>query len=272
MQKKQLSIISYLTYFLAFLVAIASYFGAFHGFTYERESASVAAQGVGQDMVNLFLVIPVLIISMIYMKRNHKTATFIYGGTLFYILYSYLIYSFGIHFNQLFLIYCFTLVSSVYLFILFINYLKPLNILDWFKVGAPVKTIGIYLIVIALIFYGLWLKDLIPAILNNTIPESVSKDQLLINPVHVIDLSFALPALIISAIMLIKKMEHGFIYASILMVFIIILTIALAAMVYMLKVRGIEEDPSIAIIFILLAIISSVFLFLFFRWKPARKE
>lgn len=272
MKENQLSIITYLTYLLALLVGLASYFGSFYAFTYERETPSIEAQGVGQDLVNLFLVVPVLVISMIYMKRKHKTATFIFGGTVFYLLYSYIIYSFGIHFNQLFLIYCLTLGCSIYLFILFIHYLKGLNILEWFNEKAPIKMIGTYLIVVALMFYVLWLKELIPAILHNTIPESVNKEQLMINPVHVIDISFALPALIISAFMLIKRMEYGFVYAPILMVFIIILTIALAAMVTMLKIRGMDEDPSIAIIFIMLAIITIALLVRLFKWKPIRSN
>jgi Mn2+/Fe2+ NRAMP family transporter len=62
-----------------------------------------------------------------------------------------------------------------------------------------------------------------------------------------------------------KKRRLGYILAPVLLVFIIILTVALAGMVMMTKARGIMEDMSIAIIFIVLAVISIVVLYLFLR-------
>ncbi|MCK5453865.1 MAG: hypothetical protein KAJ16_05860, partial [Calditrichia bacterium] len=53
--------------------------------------------------------------------------------------------------------------------------------------------------------------------------------------------------------------------APISLVFIIILAIALIAMVLVLQARDITDDISIAGIFVILAIISSIFLFLFLR-------
>ena len=111
----------------------------------------------------------------------------------------------------------------------------------------------------------LWLRDVLPAILNNTIPETISDYDLLVNPVHVIDISFALPGLIITAVLLLKKHNVGYILAPVALVFIIILTIALAAMVIMTRIKGISEDVSIAVIFIILSVISIAFLWAFLR-------
>lgn len=85
------------------------------------------------------------------------------------------------------------------------------------------------------------------------------------NPVHVLDLSIALPGLALTTVLLMKKRRLGYILAPVLLVFVIILTIALAGMVMMTKARGITEDISIAVIFIVLAVISIVFLYLFLK-------
>ena len=218
------------------------------------------AQGAGQDIVDLFLVVPLLIISLIYIRRKHRFFILIFNGIIFYILYSFFIYSFGVHFNNLFLLYCLILGSSLYIFIITVTELSGTDIKYLFSEKIPLKTIAIYFIVIAAMFYLLWLKDIIPAILNNTVPKSVSDNGLLVNPVHVLDISVALPGLIITAVLLLKKHNLGFIFAPVLLVFLIILTVALIGMLIMMQIKGINEDISPAVIFGALSVISIILL------------
>jgi hypothetical protein len=135
----------------------------------------------------------------------------------------------------------------------------------WFKSRLPVRVIGIYLIFVAAMFYLLWLKDIFPAILDNTVPREISEYKLLVNPVHVLDMAIALPGLIITAVLLMKKRNLGYILAPISLVFIVILALALIGMVIMLKIENISDDTSIAFIFAVLATISLLFLFLFMK-------
>lgn len=244
---------------LVIALTIVSFFGAFDAVTYEQDAASMAAEGAGQDLVNLFFVVPLLVISLISILRNSRIASFILGGTVFYILYSSFIYAFGLHFNRLFLPYCLILGSSLYLFILIILELSRMDVRNWFGENVPIRLTGVYLLLISALFYMLWLKDIIPAVLKNATPKSVSDYNLLVNPVHVLDLSIALPGLILTAVLLMKKRKLGYILAPVLLVFVIILSIALAGMVVMTKTRGITEDMSTAFIFIMLALISTVF-------------
>ncbi len=265
MNERQFFIIRILAIIVAALVTVVSFLGAFVETTYSREVASMAAQGMGQDLVDLFIIVPLLLVSIVYLQKNSKTATFIFGGTVLYILYSFVIYSFGVHFNNLFILYCLTLGCSLYLFIFFISSLNSLGIKEWFDDRLPVKATGTYFIIIAVMFYILWLSDIMPAIMNNSIPQSVSDYHLLVNPVHVMDIAIALPGMIITAILLIKKIQLGYVFAPMLLVFTILLTIALAAMVITLQVKNLSDDGSVAGIFGVLAVISSVFLFLFLR-------
>ena len=248
---------------MATALAVVSFFGAFDVATYERDAPSMAAQGAGQDLVDLVLVVPLLVFSLIFMLRNSRIASFIFGGTVFYILYSFCIYAFGVHFNKFFLLYCLILGSSLFSFILVILEMTKLDVQDWFGKKVPIRLTGVYLLLISALFYILWFKDVIPAIVKNTIPKNVSDYNLLVNPVHVLDLSIALPGLVLTAVLLMKKRKLGYILAPVLLVFVIILTVALAGMVMMTKARGITEDMSIAIIFIVLAVVSFVFLYLF---------
>lgn len=265
MENRNLKILRILTLSLAVCLAVVSLYGVFVPSTYERDAASMAAQGIGQDIVNLFFVLPLLLLTLIFMLKGSKVATFIFGGTLFYLLYSFVIYSFGVHFNNLFLLYCLTLGLSFYAFVLTLYELSHMEVQGWFGDRTPVRSVGIFLIIISAMFYLLWLKDIIPVILIDSVPQTVSDYKLLVNPVHVLDIAIVLPGLIITAILLLKKRRLGYILAPISLVFIIILAIALIAMVLVLQARDITDDISVAGIFVILAIISSIFLFLFLR-------
>ncbi|GAB4368073.1 MAG: hypothetical protein Kow0042_09040 [Calditrichia bacterium] len=246
-------------------LAVASYFGAFDADTYIRETPSLAVQGVAQDLVNLFLVVPLLILSLYFSAKGNRFAFFILGGTVLYVLYSYFIYTFGIHFNKLFLVYCLTLGTAFYAFILIVLDLARMQFPVKSTEQLPLRFMGVFLLIVAFMFYSLWLKEIVPAILQDTLPPSVSDYNLLVNPVHVLDTAILLPALIVTAILLFKKKPFGLILAPMLLVFIIILAIALVAMVIMLKIKGLEEDISAGVIFIALAFISFIFLLFFQR-------
>ena len=263
--KAKFKTITTLSVLLAISLAIVSFCGVFIHGTYERDAPSMAAQGMGQDFINLFLVVPLLVVSLIGVHRSNRIAFFLFGGALLYILYSFIIYSFGVHFNYLFLLYCITLGLSLFTFILLVYELNRMNVQKWFDEKTPVRLVGIYLIIVSIIFYFLWLKDIVPAIITNVVPSSVGDYNLLTNPVHVIDIAFALPGLIITSVLLFRRRSFGYIFAPIALVFIIILAIALAAMVIVVKLKGISEDSSVAVIFIILAILSSVFLVLFLK-------
>jgi hypothetical protein len=265
MRKTPVKIITMLSLVLALSLAIVSYNGAFVKETYVHETPSMAAQGMGQDVVDLFIVLPLLLFSLLFVRRNKKVAYFIFGGTLFYLLYSFVIYSLGVHFNNLFLWYCLTLGLSLYTFIIMITELNRMEVEIWFNQKLPVRVIAGYLIIVAILFYLIWFKDIVPAVLSSTIPKSISDYNLLVNPVHVIDISFVLPGLIITAIFLIRKLRLGFIFAPIVLVFILLMALALIGMLVMLKVKGIAEETSIVGIFITLAIINTVFLWIFFK-------
>jgi hypothetical protein len=260
--------LSILTILLAISLAVVSVFGAFVTGTYDRDAPSMAAQGMGQDLVDLFLVVPLLLVSFLFHLRGSRVASLVYGGTLFYILYSFIIYCFGVHFNRLFLHYCLTLGLSVYAFILFMTEARKEDVGAWFE-EVPVKLISGYLFFVALVFYFLWLSALVPALLSGSIPRDVADYGLLVNPVHVVDIAFALPGLILGSVLLWKKRSTGYLIASVALVFIILLTIALAGMVIMLYVRDIGEDLTVAIVFAVLSVVSIAFtILLFSRIRP----
>jgi hypothetical protein len=265
MEKKTDILILMLSLPLAILTAVVSYAGVFIESTYARENTLYAAQGIGQDIVNLFIVVPILLIAAFFAWRKNKFGLLIWSGTVFYLAYSYTIYSFGLHFNNLFLAYCAILGLSFYSLIYFVVISSKEEVSKWFKTIVSTKSTGIFLIVIAFLFYFIWLSEIIPAILMNATPKSIIESGLPINPVHVLDIAICLPALIITGIALIKKRNIGLLLAPTMIIFCIFMAIAVAAMVFVMKAKGLEANIYLTIVFGLIALVGTIFMVQYFK-------
>jgi len=250
---------------LALLVAVEGYSGAFVSSTFSRETASYAAQGIGQDFVNLFIAFPFLIVTAILSYKGSKHATFMWSGIVFYLAYSFAIYSFATHFNFLFLVYCLIFGISFYSFVSFVLLTSKEPVNDWFDDRVPTKSVGIFFIASAALFYFVWLSEIIPAIIGNKVPASIVEGGLLTNPVHVLDIAIALPGLVITAIFLFRRKPLGLMLAPAFLVFITLMAVAIIAMVIAEHARGIQGDMSVAAIFGIITFVSILLLMKFLR-------
>lgn len=263
-------IILLLTIPLAIFTAIVSYVGIFIENTYLKETVNYAAQGIGQDIVNLFVIVPVLLISSVFAYRENRFGLFLWSGTLFYMVYSYAIYCFALHFNNLFLVYCLIFGLSFYsLLYFFVKSMKE-NISEWFSENVPIKSISLFLFIIAGVFYFLWLSEIIPALINQKIPLSIIENGLLTNPVHVLDMAICLPALIITGVLLLKENAIGYLLVPMMLIFCILMSIAIVAMVFVMKMKGLTTDLFLTGIFGVISLVSITFLVNYMR-KLKRK-
>ena len=260
MQKKPDVIILFLSFPLAILTAIVSYAGIFIEDTYSKETLIYAVQGIGQDIVNLFFVVPILVIASFFAYRRSKCWLLIWSGTIYYLAYSYTIYSFALHFNNLFLAYCMILGLSFYSLVYFLLSSLKESVSGWFMSDIKSKATGVFLIIIAGMFYFIWLSEIIPAMMHHSTPKSIIESGLLINPVHVLDLAICLPGLLITGVLLIKQKSIGYLLAPTMLIFCIFLAIAIATMVFVIKFKGLETNFLLTIIFGLITLVSMLFL------------
>lgn len=195
------------SYLIAFLSGLSSLLGIFTASPYSQETANWALQAVGQDIGNLIAII-VFLFSIYYLSKKSIKAFLIWTGTLFYFIYAYLIYAFFIHFNYLFLIYVAVLGLSFYTLIGSLMEQNFKNIVKSFT-SKHEKLAGFLLIVVGSLFSILWLSEIIPALVSDSILKSLINTGLWVNPIQVIDLSIVLPAMIITGILLIKGNNLG---------------------------------------------------------------
>ena len=264
-KNNQSKIILALSLPIAILIIIASYRGLFIPGTYSKETLNWTSQAVGQDAINLFLITPFLIFTSLLAYKKSRIALLLWSGCIFYLVYTYVIYCFAVHFNNLFLVYCLILGLSFYSFMYFLFSQIKEPIVDWFNDKIPVKTMGIYLFVISCFFYFLWLSEILPAIFRNTTPNDIIDIGTLTNPVHALDLSVCLPGLLITSILLLRKKPMGLLLAPTMMTFCILMDITIGGLVVVMKVNGLDADWSLTGLMGLLALVSVTILVKYLR-------
>jgi hypothetical protein len=248
----------WLTILLADLVVAAGVAGIFVPAVYANEAVSWAAQGVGQDLVNVLFVVPALLLTAFYIGRGSKRAAVVWQGLLVYLIYSYLLYSFFMHFNVLFLIYVGILGLSVHLLI------ASATATEFQFVASRIshtsrRAAGTFLLAASLLFTLQWLGEVIGALAAGTAPRSAQEVGFTVNPVHVIDLALILPAMIIAAVLLWRDRPRGVRYATALLVFMAVMGISILGMFYMMDERGLAVAAAPVVIMSIMVLISAFF-------------
>ncbi|MDP4117035.1 MAG: hypothetical protein Q8903_12930 [Bacteroidota bacterium] len=250
---------------IVLLMAACSGIGVLNSEIYSRETDHWLIECIGQDLTNLIIIIPILIVSALFAVKGSKIAKIIWAGTMIANIYSYAIYCFAVHFNVLFHFYCIILGLSLYSIIYFaiVNFNENFN--EWYSESTHTKPIGFLLIAIAVLFYFLWLSQSLPASLTNRVPQSILKDGLFTNPVYVLDYSFILPLLVFSAVGILKKRNSGYLLAPVMLVFgiVTISNIIILRTIFMIKLS--ENNTSSIIVLTLLLVLCLSFLYLLLR-------
>jgi len=239
---------------LAVFVIVVSYAGLFIPDTYAKETANWTAQAIGQDIIDLFLITPLLLITSWLAYKKSRVALLLWSGVLVYLIYTFVLFCFAVHFNYLFIVYCTALGLSFYAFLYFLLSQIKEPVASWYNDRVPVKTVGIYLIILSGLFYLLWLSEIIPANINNITPATITETGLITNPVHALDLSVVLPGMMIVAILLIKRKPLGLLLAPAVLTFGILMDITIGSLMIVMDMRGIETDLSLTVIMGLLAL------------------
>lgn len=219
----------WLTIPISVLLAMASGGGLFISGLY-HDAPYFAAQAVGQDLISLAVVLPLLTISAILTSRGSPRAKLIWLGGLTYLVYTYVVAAFDVRFNSLFLVYVALLGCSVYALIGGMVTTNMAGIKASFTEKTPAKAISIYLGVLAVLFYFLWLSEVVPALLAGGIPKSIQDNGTPTNAVHVLDMAWVLPALVITSVSLWRKQALGFTLAGVLLSYGVLLTLAILSM------------------------------------------
>lgn len=214
---------------------------------YHHMSAEVAPQGIAQDYVTLFAGIPLLILSLIWARKNSLKGRFMLAGTLAYFLVTYLFYLVMAMYNVLFLVYVVLLGASFFAFSLTLFSFNIPKLPNCFEDSIPRKFTGNFLIFNSMAIGLMWLGVVVPPLFSGSvIPLEVEHYTTLI--VQGLDLGLLLPLAYVSGWLFIRQEPIGYLLAPVYIIFLSILMVALTAKIIAMGFLGQSIMPAIILI------------------------
>lgn len=170
------------------------------------------------DIITLFVVVPLLIITIYFSEKNSTKWLLIHLGLLGYVFYNFAFYLFGATFNMFFLIYAMLVSISAFALILFLSNIKLHTIDINFSKKTPVKLVSIYLIFIALILFLVEFSMIVPFLTSGKIPQTILQTGANTSIVFALDFTIVIPVSILSAILIWQRNSWGFILGIMMLV------------------------------------------------------
>jgi hypothetical protein len=195
---------------------------------YHYDTVTSASQEKGQDVVTLFLGIPLLALSLLLYRRRSLRGRLLLTGTLGYFLYTYASMSFNTAYNPLFLVYVALFSTSVFAFVLALSSFDLRSLPVHFSPHLPRRSIAGFLFAAGLFLLVMWLGLIVPPLLGGQAPRALESTTTLV--IQVLDLGVIVPVAFLSGALLLRRAPLGYLLASIVLVKTLTLGTAVSAM------------------------------------------
>ena len=234
-------------------------------YRYDTPIGAVGAR-VG-DAVTLVLGIPLLILSTLSYKRGSLRGGLLLAGILAHFLYGYGSMALGAAYNNLFIIYVALLSSSFFALVFLLTSFDVQALPAHFSKRLPRRGIGIYVIVSGVVLALVWLVlNIIPALVAGKAPPEASYYTTFIT--GAIDVGIIAPTLIIVGVFLLRGAPIGYLLASTVLVFTVVLgtSLTLAGIAQLLaEMVTIGQFTGFTVGFSILTLFALWFTIAFFR-------
>jgi hypothetical protein len=150
---------------------------------------------VGQDVVALAVILPLLALSTWLTSRGSLPGLLLWAGALFWVAYYYFFYVVG-GFNVLFLVYIAMVSASLYALLSLLLSIEPDAFKARFDASVPARLIGGFTITVALVFTLMWGGMVLTSLADGTRPPEVNRE------VIIIDFTVMLPLLLFGGLRL----------------------------------------------------------------------
>lgn len=228
------------------------------------------AQALGQDLVTLLCIIPLMAGAFIAVKRNRHYANFILAGGLGYLLYTYMTYSY-LCYIRLLAVYIAIYALSLYGIILFLTNINFPAADALFLHTRRNKTVAWYSLIISGLIALLWLKDLITSLITGTVPAEVQLNNGA-SAVYANDLGFFLPAIFLSGYLLLKNKPAAATLTAVILIKEAAMGAAILGMIWVMYQQGQPVNMPMTIIFSLITVASVSLSVYFYRTAVSQKH
>lgn len=206
------------------------------GGLYGHESTSMAAQGVGMDLVTLLVATPLLLFAGYLAAKGSLRGRLLRVGAFFYFTYSYLVILFGVTYNPFFLVYVALFSASLGGLVLSLLAVDVVALPGHVSAGFARRTIAWIIIAVSSMFMLLWLGRILPAMASGKPPLGLESYTTL--SVQAADLSLVIPLSIITGVLLLLRQPLAYLLALPVLLFLATMGLGLVGMVIAMAALG----------------------------------
>lgn len=194
-----------------------------------QDNHLVTSGWIGNDLVTLFLAVPLLALTLVLVKGGSQRAQLVWPGLLFYCLYNYAFYLFGAAYNSLFLIYVLLFTLSAFALVFGLSCLDIKSIASCFKPSTPVRVISGFMALVALLLGVFHVSLAVNYVVTGQVPEFIVLFEKSSNLISALDLSFTVSLGFLGALWLWQRRPWGYVVAVIWNVKSVVYLTALSA-------------------------------------------
>jgi hypothetical protein len=205
---------------------------------YAHDTIFSAGASQGADVVALFVVLPLLIISFILYRRGSIRGGMLLASALAYYLYYGASLGLIVAYNNLYLVYLALFSVSFFAFVLSFTMFDLPTLPDRISSRLPRRGMAIFMFVVGIGMAFIWLSDVIHAFLTGGVPEALGVNISLIT--YTIDVGIIAPAALLAGYQLLKGVPLGYLMTGVLTILLALVGAMVIAQTVMQLNIGVE--------------------------------
>ena len=233
-----------------------------HGLYY-YDTVSSAAQMQGNDIIALFVGLPLLVISTWLAFRGSVRGRLLLMGTMGFFLYTYLSMSMLTAYNMLFLVYVALFAMSLYAFILCMLSFDLKELPRHFSEKLPRGWIAGVLFAVGGFLFLAWIGRVVPELMNPGTPAALENTTTRV--IQALDLALIVPLAVLSGVLLLKRSAWGYLLASVAVLKGLTMALGVSAMAINMALKGVPDTVAIMVPFLVLTALNMVVAFLLLK-------
>jgi hypothetical protein len=170
----------------------------------------------GGDLTTLLLAAPMLLLSLVFVRRGSQRAQVVWLGTLAYSVYNYAYYAFGARFNDLFLVHIALLALSIWATAFAVAGIDVATVVRSLDRSRSGRWVGAFLALVGAVLGGLWIVLSIRFALTGKLMADIPIRG--IHLVFAIDLALLVPALVVAGVLCWRRTAVGVLFAAVMTV------------------------------------------------------
>jgi hypothetical protein len=182
----------------------------------------------GTALVVLVVAMPILALAMAAARRRGVLAVAGWIGAVAFLAYQGWMFLFAVPFNGLFLVYTAMLGFGFWALVGLALGVDSEDYAASFAPSLPARPLAGWMVVSCVAFYGLWLKNVVPASLDSAAPAFLDGTGMVTPTNYVLDMALFLPFTIIVAAALWRRTPWGLVMGGAMLLMLVLESIAIA--------------------------------------------